>query len=148
MKNFLFTVLLIMFVVLGNQAYGETKAVNEWYGDVLSHTIKCQSKDDFQISPLPGFLQVLISSKPIHQVRYLPIADIKQINYFDYGVYITWRTERMKNGRGYMTMTVFVPKEVKLPNEVMNIIKESIELKGKGKRGQGKRKGVKSPFDL
>jgi len=128
-KRQLIVVFLLIFYVAGSsgQAHGETKAVNEWAGDTLSHTLKCQRRDDLKISSLPGFLQVLISAKPIRQVRHLPVSDIKVINYFDYGVYITWQAERMKNGKGYMTTTVYVPREVQPPGEIMSIIKDAIK---------------------
>ena len=123
-----FLALVGLIVVVGPTALADIEAVNEWNKDVLAHTLECHKTGDLKVSSLPGFVEVLISSKTIRQVRYLPVADIKDIDYYDYGVYITWRTEMMKNGSGYMATVVYVPKEVQSPDNVINILKEAMTI--------------------
>lgn len=84
------------------------------------------SKDDLKLSQLRGFVEVQLASNPSRQVRYLPVAQINQIDYFDYGVFIEWKTERMKNGRGYMTTVIYVPREVRNPDEVIELLREAM----------------------
>jgi len=104
-----------------------TDASNEWStatNKVLSHQIKVTSKDEIQFSSLNGFIELSISKD---QKRYLPISKIKEINRFNYGVYITFESEVMKNGRGTMITVIYIPSEIISPNVVIDKLRNILK---------------------
>ena len=126
MRRILLAGLAFLLLCSSEAAFARAKVRNEQVGNTLAHTLECQERGDFQVSPLPGFLQILRSTKPVGDITHLPVSNIRQIDELSYGVYITWKAIRMQNGKGFMVTIVFVPKKVLPPKDVMRIVKQAL----------------------
>jgi len=108
--------ILVLFTVLNSSVYA-TEPNNEWTNNILSHQIEITSPEEIRFKTLKGFIELLISKS---QKRYLPLIDICEINQFTYGVYVEFNSKVMKNGRGTMATTIYIPAKVIHPKAVID----------------------------
>lgn len=112
------TVLLGLLIAVNPVLFAEVEVSNSTTADVLSHYITCRRPSDISRSPIPEFIKVELGQT----VRHLPINQIAQIDEQSYGVCLEWPTSRMKNGGGFMAITICVPPEVMPPDAVFGIL--------------------------
>lgn len=123
------TINLFAIVIVSN---AEVTATNERFAkhdrsdQIVSLTLTCRAKEDIFKSPMSGFIAVVVSTSKIKQVRHLPTSEIEEVNEYDDGVYIEWTNKRMKNGNGYLSTVVYVPKNVLEPQKVIELINACI----------------------
>lgn len=113
---------LIMAALLfsvGSNAFS-AEITNEWTDDVLSHQIKVTSIDDINFSRVKGFVSVVLSKGISRSEKHLPYRKIAGINTLFVGTYIEFSPITMKNGRGTMVTTIFIPKEIRASEYVLN----------------------------
>jgi hypothetical protein len=124
--------LTINLFALVSVSNAEVTATNERFAkhdrsdQIVSFTLTCQAKEDIFKSPISGFIAVVVSNAKTKQVRHLPTSEIEEVNEYEYGVYIEWKNKRMKNGNGYLSTVVYVPKNVLEPQKVIELINACI----------------------
>jgi hypothetical protein len=127
MSRMNWTAVAAVIVIAGAAALADVEISEERSGDMLTEILKCEIKKDIKVSRLPGFLEVLISSKMSGAVRYLPVDNIRHIDVNDDGVYIRWEAERTRDGKGFITTVIYVPYNVLSPEKVIELLRDAME---------------------
>ena len=111
---------ILMYLPVATVA--EVKVTNDHSRDQLAHQLECQKRSDIGMSPLRGFLQVVINEGESPQVRHLPTARIVSVDIHSYATYIEFENEKMKNGGGWMATVVNFPTKLMPAKEVLALL--------------------------
>jgi hypothetical protein len=123
-------------------ASSAVNVVNEGHdGNIDQHWV-CQRSSDIFVSPMAGFLAVVISepqgnegtpapsgpsgmtARPaIAQTRHLPVSGIIEIDQDPAGIYIEWPSMHQKGSTGLVAITLFVPSAVMSGDRVIDLLR-------------------------